>query len=281
MSETVASCIACGGTDIRPAFEKLSFPIMRCAGCGLGRTALAGDFDFHRYYSEAYFDGRRSDGYANYAGSEPILRAEFRETLRSILTFDVRRGRLLEFGCAYGFFLNEARTVFASAHGIEISEDAVRICRSRGLDVTAGVVGESTLDGQYDVVVGLDVIEHVPDPRETLVSLAVHMDPGAVLVMTTGDWSSWLARLTGPRWRLMTPPQHLSFFTVTSMRRMLEATGFRVLSLSHPWKRVPLSLIAYQLQRLAGHEPRAISMLDSLALPVNLWDAMRVVAVKR
>jgi hypothetical protein len=64
------------------------------------------------------------------------------------------------------------------------------------------------------------------------------------------------------------------------MEKILAATGFRVLSLNHPWKRVPLSLIAYQLQRLAGLDPRAAPMLDSLSLPVNLWDAMRVVAVK-
>jgi 2-polyprenyl-3-methyl-5-hydroxy-6-metoxy-1,4-benzoquinol methylase len=281
MSQATTPCIACGGTDIRQAYQKLSFPILRCAGCGLGRTALADDFDPEQYYSAAYFDGRRSDGYANYAGSERILRGEFRETLRRLLTFEVRQGRLLEFGCAYGFFLDEARTVFGSAHGIEISEDAARVCRSRGLDVVSGVVDEATLVGKYDVVVGLDVIEHVPDPRATLALLAAHMDAAAVLMMTTGDWSSWLARLTGPKWRLMTPPQHLSFFTAQAMRRMLEATGFRVLSLNHPWKRVPLSLIAFQLQRLAGREPRPMPMLDSLALPVNLWDAMRVVAVKR
>jgi SAM-dependent methyltransferase len=280
MSETPAACLACGGSDLRLAFRKLSFPIMRCAACGLGRTQLVADFDFQQYYSEAYFGGGRSDGYANYAGSEPILRAEFRETLRRILALDVRRGRLLEFGCAYGFFLDEARTAFESTHGIEISEDAVRICRSRGLDVSCGVVGEATLDGKYDVVVGLDVIEHVPDPLGTLASLSAHMVPGGVIVMTTGDWSSWLARFTGPKWRLMTPPQHLSFFTVRSMEKILAATGFRVLSLNHPWKRVPLSLIAYQLQRLAGLDPRAAPMLDSLSLPVNLWDAMRVVAVK-
>ena len=78
----------------------------------------------------------------------------------------------------------------------------------------------------------------------------------------------------------MTPPQHLSFFTPQSIGRMLDAAGLRVRSITHPWRRVPLSLAAYQLQRFAGLRPRAIKGLDRLAFPINLWDTMRVAAVK-
>jgi hypothetical protein len=64
------------------------------------------------------------------------------------------------------------------------------------------------------------------------------------------------------------------------MRLLLESVGFRITSLSHPWKRVPMPLIAWQLQRIVGLQPRKISALDGWWLPMNLWDAMRVVAVK-
>ena len=60
----------------------------------------------------------------------------------------------------------------------------------------------------------------------------------------------------------------------------LEAAGLRVVELSHPWKRVPLSLLAYQLQRLAGLKPRLFPTLTKWGIPINLWDAMRVIAVK-
>jgi len=43
---------------------------------------------------------------------------------------------------------------------------------------------------------------------------------------------------------------------------------------------VPLSLAAYQLQRFVGLRPRPIKGLDRLAFPMNLWDTMRVAAVK-
>jgi hypothetical protein len=129
-------------------------------------------------------------------------------------------------------------------------------------------------------VVGLDVIEHVEDPHDTLKVLADHMPRAGVLVLTTGDWGSPMARLMGRRWRLMTPPQHLSFFTAKSLTTLLARIGLDVVSLSYPWKRVPLSLIAYQLQRMLGVTPHQIPALNRLALPINLWDAMRVIARK-
>jgi hypothetical protein len=79
----------------------------------------------------------------------------------------------------------------------------------------------------------------------------------------------------------MTPPQHLSFFTAASMRAMLSRVGFDVVSLTHPSKKVPVSLIGYQLQRMVGLTPRRIPLLNRFSVPVNLWDAMRVVARKR
>jgi 2-polyprenyl-3-methyl-5-hydroxy-6-metoxy-1,4-benzoquinol methylase len=130
-------------------------------------------------------------------------------------------------------------------------------------------------------VVGLDVIEHVPEPQETLRLVAAHLAPNGILLMTTGDWAAVVAKLMGASWRLMTPPQHLSFFTARSMSVMLESAGFQVLSLTHPWKYVPATLVAYQLQRILGLKPRPMTFFKNLALPINLWDAMRVVAVKR
>jgi len=276
----MSACIACGGDAMSHALTKNSFAILRCDACGLGRTQLSETFDAASYYDESYFQGGVADGYADYVGSADTLRNEFRHTLHQILPY-CHGGRLLEFGCAYGFFLEEAKPHFASLHGIEYADAAAAACRARGLDVATGPVDDTTLSGTYDAVIGLDVIEHVPEPHETVRLLSSHMNPGAVLVMTTGDWAAIYSRLTGTRWRLMTPPQHLSFFTPASMRKMLEAAGLHVASLTHPWKMVPVSLVAYQLQRMAGITPRNVSWLKGLALPINLGDAMRVIAVKK
>ena len=277
---TSPACICCGQAAAQTVYEVRSFPISRCSNCGLGRTTLDKDFDLEKYYSESYFNGDVDDGYADYLGSENVLRPEFGRTATHLLAHSRSKGALLEFGCAYGFFLMEAAPFFTRVEGIELCQDAVRFCRSRGLDVARGVVDAATLRGPYDAAVGLDVIEHIPDPHEAVKLIASRLNPGGTILLTTGDWRSLLARAMGPRWRLMTPPQHLSFFTPRSMTLMLEAAGLRVVELSHPWKRVPLSLLAYQLQRLAGLKPRLFPALNKWGVPINLWDAMRVIAVK-
>jgi hypothetical protein len=48
----------------------------------------------------------------------------------------------------------------------------------------------------------------------------------------------------------------------------------------HPWKIVPLSLIVFQFRRMLGIRPSAAAAASRVGLPVNLFDAMRVVLRK-
>jgi predicted SAM-dependent methyltransferase len=73
--------------------------------------------------------------------------------------------------------------------------------------------------GEVDVITMFDVIEHLPQPREVLARCYRYLKPGGVIVITTGDFASIVARWAGAKWRLMTPPQHLWYFTKESLRR--------------------------------------------------------------
>jgi 2-polyprenyl-3-methyl-5-hydroxy-6-metoxy-1,4-benzoquinol methylase len=276
---TALACPACGGARHRFLYAKNNCNIVRCEDCGLGRT-LANSFDPKDYYTGDYFSGKRSDGYADYLGTEAVLRREFAATVEFIRNFRAA-GRLLEIGCAYGFLLQVARCHF-DVIGIELAEDAAEHCRRSGLAVTSGQADERLLRhlGQFDVIVMLDVIEHLPSPGDTLALLARHLTPGGIIVLTTGDFGSLSARLAGARWRLMTPPQHLWFFSQASMRQMAATVGLEVLHLDHPWKIVPLSLIQFQLGRMIGLDPRRKPAWGGAGLPINLFDAMRVVLRK-
>src|SRR5262249_7180751 len=156
-----------------------------------------------------YFSGGKSDGYADYPGAEPILRREFAGTVKFVREWR-SCGRLVEVGCAYGYFLQEAKAFF-DVCGIELATEAAIHCRKSGLQVFTGMADETNLQqiGSTDVFVLLDVIEHLPDPRETLRLLTRHLNPGGIIIITTGDFGSPVARLLGRHWRLMTPPQHL------------------------------------------------------------------------
>jgi hypothetical protein len=78
----------------------------------------------------------------------------------------------------------------------------------------------------------------------------------------------------------MTPPQHLWYFTKESLRRFSRQFGLAMEHFDHPSKRVPLSLIVFQLQRMLGVRGSSISVASRVAIPLNLFDAMRVVLRK-
>ena len=271
-------CIACDRTQQHDiVFHKNKIPILKCCGCGLG-SADASDFDPSSYYDKGYFSGDRVDGYEDYQASEKVLRAEFQRTLNAMRTMGVGSGALLELGCAYGYFLMEARKYF-DVYGIEICEDAVETCRKNGLqNVRCGSgVDELGAVPQVDAVVMLDVIEHLKEPAVMMAEAVSKIRHDGILLMTTGDFSSMVSRVFVKRWRLMTPPQHLWFFTPKALELMGNRLGLELVSVEHPSKKVPLSLMLYQMCRPFNYQLKPHPFLGSIGLTINTFDAMRLI----
>ncbi|MFY9856277.1 MAG: class I SAM-dependent methyltransferase [Terracidiphilus sp.] len=248
----------------------------------MGITQLPEGYSAAGIYTEAYFQGGQADGYSDYIGSEDVLRGEFRTAVKDLRSAGCTGGKLLELGCAYGFFLAEAKAHF-NVQGIELSESAVRFCCARGLDVEQGTLTEEYVDRRkpFDAVVMLDVVEHMMEPDKILELVHRSMKPGGKLMLTTGDWESGLSRIMGRNWRLMTPPQHTFFFSPRTMSAMLARLGFDVIDCHKPWKMVPLGLVTYQLGRMLGMSRPPRMRGNHLGFPINLFDAFRMIAVRR
>lgn len=280
--ERLRECVVCGTATAQTLqFSKWGYDIFRCRQCGHGTTDIDEGFDPQTFYTSDYFQGCRRDGYANYIGSEPVLKAEFHRVVGHLIDRIGPGGRVLEVGCAYGFFLEVAGDHFDTV-GVEVSSDAVASCRERGLDVHQGELTSDFImrHGPFDAVVMLDVIEHLPDPAKTLELAFQSTRGGGCVVITTGDWGAPLSRVLGSHWRLMTPPQHLHFFTRRSLSVMLERIGYRQIRVARPWKLVPLGLAMYQVWQRWGIPLKAPALWSRVGIPVNLFDTMRVTGSK-
>lgn len=266
------------------------FSIVRCRDSGLVYLGNPlSDRDLETFYDVGYFEGDAArKGYASYARDESVLRENFRRRLEDLVSRLSNPGRLslLDYGCAYGYFLDEARNSFGSVTGAEINEDVAAIARERyGLKVRSGRdVMEAFLPNSYDLITMWDVIEHLSRPRTALLQAARVLRPGGELHITTGDIGSLVARLLGRRWRLMNPPQHISYFSESLIRGLLSETGFDTVEVRRIGKLVSLRfvlfILSYLVRRDFNLKGRA-SRLASLHFYINLFDVMYVRARKR
>lgn len=271
------SCPVCNHAATPPRLVVRGTPILGCARCGLQFWRPAEGFRAADTYHGGYFaDPDAPQGYDDYASLEPALRQTFARRLARLGPPQPGM-RMLDLGAAYGFAIDEARRLGWRACGLEISAAAAR--HAAGLNPGAVMVGDATRlplpPDRFDVVTLWDVIEHLPDPHRLAAELARVMRPGGRLLLTTGDASSWLARLSGPHWHLYTLPEHLFFFTRRSLTELLASHGFEILSLRHESARYPLHYLAERIGKTLAQKPlrsRIGRRFAQLQLSVNLFD---------
>ena len=251
--------------------------IVECEACGLV-FALATDPASSDPYTESYY---RGDVYADYLTTRGVILRNARRALHEIEELTTGR-RLLDVGCATGFFLEAAAKRGWTVQGLETSGYASAHAREQlNLPVLSGSI-EDPPSGLFpaDVVTLWDTIEHLPRPDQALIRIRELMNPQGVLVITTGDFASLVRRVTGRRWRLFQDPTHHFFFTSRTLESLLVRAGFRPIHVDHRGKRVSLGMILQQAP--IPHTRGLVKWMSSLGwepdLYVNLWDVMTVIA---
>src|SRR3954466_9570902 len=95
--------------------------------------------------------------------------------------------RVLELGSAHGGFVALLRQAGYDAIGVDLSPSIVNLAR-RTFDVPmlVGPVEDQSLEaGSFDVVVMMDVIEHLADPQATLAHCLRLLKPDGILLIQT------------------------------------------------------------------------------------------------
>lgn len=136
-------------------------------------------------------------------------------------------GRLLDVGCGSGGWLSDMRDLGWEVRGLDFDADAVAVAARRGLEVDYGPLGAQRYpDESFDAITLNHVIEHLPDPFETLAECRRILKPGGHLIVITPNSSSLGHRFFKEAWRGLEPPRHLHLFGPRSLRAGLKRAGF-------------------------------------------------------
>jgi SAM-dependent methyltransferase len=136
--------------------------------------------------------------------------------------------RLLDVGCGHGHLVAHMRELGWQVEGVDVDPRAVALAREAGVDARVGtLVGlKDELDPGYDAITFSHSIEHLHDPRGTLMAACKLLRSRGVLWIATPNATSVGLRLFGSRWRGLEPPRHLVVASNRGLRDMLKAVGF-------------------------------------------------------
>lgn len=285
-------CLLCeGSTPTERLYTFGSHAVRRCRQCGLEfLDPQPRPDDLRALYDERYFASAdsQSRGYDRYAADEGNLRKTFRRRFRALARrFAIPpRRRVLDIGCALGYFLAVAAEHGWEATGVEISAWAAAAARRRfGLDIREGSLETAEFPpATFDLITMWDVLEHLPDPGRAVRRCHELLTADGSLAFTTPNTAGLLRRLTGRRWvEYNKIPEHLFFFNPATIRALLARHGFRVVSIRSEGKYVTPGFL---LKRAAEANPLLAPLaalarlpgLGSCSVYVNATNTMLVVA---
>ena len=215
-------CPVCRASPAAPFYSKNGYTIVECAVCHMRYVSpmpTAEELTAH-YQKAEYFAGEEQQGYLSYADMQKALLPHFRRRLQIIETRCPPRGRILDFGCAAGFFLQVAQQHGWHISGVELSQEMAR----RAEELLRAPIYTSLAavpDRDFDAITLWEVIEHVPDPIDTLRQLIDRLKPGGVLMLSTPNNGHWQAVRAPAQWVSYRPPSHLQYFTRPTLAETL------------------------------------------------------------
>ena len=228
----VRQCPACHQPGSRPLCSKNGFTIVSCLECGCDYvTNPPDDRALQEYYGrEAWFEGGEHGGYENYDAQTQDSVNSIRTLLSQVSSvLPKNKGSLLDVGCGYGSHLQIAADLGWRCFGVEISEHARAVANQR-LGDAATIVGDTAelIPHPFDVILMLDVIEHVSDPYKIFYQLFAlgAIQPHTRVIVSTPNAGSIEAVSHPAQWVYRHPPSHLTYFTKTSLESFFRALRF-------------------------------------------------------
>lgn len=182
-------------------------------------------------------------------------------------------GRLLDVGAGCGTNTASYASLGWSTVGVEYSVAAAAVGRSAGLDIREGTLADQRFSpASFDGVLVNHVLEHVENPRATLLEFARILRPGGWLVIRLPNVDAWGSWVAGPDLVQWSVPRHLVHFSPQTLAAMLRSCGFSVARSRVEWRPSELgAILAIVAKRHPWLPTRILNVLLQPVLLAATW----------
>jgi len=242
---TDKSCPFCKSTSTRLVDRKnLVLQLRECPACGLwfrwpSETAgFQGKF-YQKQYQEAGFTTELPEPAvlerfkaSNFLGSPKDFHVSI-----AVLKRLMPHGRVLDYGCSWGYGAFQLRNAGYDAVGFEISRPRAKFGREQlGIEILDALSDLDTIpDQSLDAIYASHVLEHLLSLKETFAFFARTLRPGGLAMVLVPNAGGRLARELGTKWTPMIGEKHTLALRRDFFEKNMPAYGFQVLALSDPY----------------------------------------------
>lgn len=208
----------------------------QCEICLRALTATKGDFFYcpicdHGTSSKAYceiIETYKSEDYSHHLiaanGSFAEVKRQWTTNIEILKSQCGQHGAVLEVGCLDGSGVAALLDAGYDAHGFDVGESSKAECIANGIEATRIHIADSLADVAFgrlfQIITIREVIEHVPDVSDLLLTAYQLLTPGGFVMVQTPRFSD-----VRKEWSC---PQHLRVYSTTSLAYVLRLAGFEV-----------------------------------------------------
>jgi 2-polyprenyl-3-methyl-5-hydroxy-6-metoxy-1,4-benzoquinol methylase len=211
----------------------------------------------------------------------------YQELANLIGTRFPKPGRVLDLGCAQGWFLDAMKGW--ECHGSEMVESRAAAARERyGDRIVTGSFEEYPLrEGYFDVIALQDVFDHFRDPLSSLDKCYRMLRPGGMIAIKVHNISCLYAKLTGANFYAIIPPSHLFYYDRKTLSLTLSNCGFQIVDSRFIGHKLKIKTVAFRLSQNKTKPGfyRIYKLLEGTSIGEvkfhkNLHDIITVIAVR-
>jgi len=217
MNNHFSNCLLCNSNQLIKLNRYKNAFLVKCRKC---------DFVLS---SKIPSEAELKEHYKNYAPNSvlsEITEKRYHELLDQLEPFR-QTNNILDIGCGEGYFLEVAKKRNWNVYGTEYRDEIISKCEHKEIKMHSGKLSSHNYEKvSFDVITSFEVIEHINNPTEEINTINKLLRKGGALYMTTPNFNSLSRLLLGSKWNVIEYPEHLSYYTSSTLNKLAINQGF-------------------------------------------------------